>query len=107
RRRRRRSRGGVGDHPRVLSQQRGGQHRRDEFDEIVTYIWLIPLLPAVGALVNGLVGVRCFSRRTAGVVACTTMIAALGVSIVAFWQLLGLPATGEAAREYHVVVAQW
>ena len=59
------------------------------------YIWLIPLLPGVGALVNGLVGVRYFSRRTAGAVACTTMIAALGVSIVAFWQLLGLPAAGE------------
>src|SRR5437899_821961 len=68
------------------------------------YIWLIPLLPGVGALVNGLVGVRAFSRRTAGAVACATMIAALGVSLVAFWQLLGLPAD---ARAYDQTVAQW
>ena len=35
-------------------------------------IWLIPLLPGLGAAVNGLVGVRYFSRKTAGIVACTT-----------------------------------
>ena len=68
------------------------------------YIWLIPLLPGIGAAVNGLVGVRVFSRRTAGAVACTMMLAALGVSIVAFWQLLGLPAD---ARAFDVEVAQW
>ncbi|MGB7217671.1 MAG: NADH-quinone oxidoreductase subunit L [Vicinamibacterales bacterium] len=58
----------------------------------MSYIWLIPLLPGFGALVNGLVGIRLFSRRTAGALACATMIAALGVSLAAFWQLLGLPA---------------
>src|SRR3982751_5794969 len=68
------------------------------------YIWLIPLLPGLGALINGLVGVRAFSRRTAGVLACTTMLAALGLSLVAFWQLLGLP---EDARAYDVRIAQW
>ena len=68
------------------------------------YIWLIPLLPGIGAAVNGLVGIRAFSRRAAGILACTTMVAALGVSLVAFWQLLGLPAD---ARAYDVVVAQW
>ena len=35
------------------------------------YIWLVPLLPGLGAAVNGLVGVRSFSRKTAGVVALT------------------------------------
>src|SRR3954463_3832341 len=68
------------------------------------YIWLIPLLPGLGALINGLVGVRAFSRRTAGVLACTTMLAALGLSLVAFWQLLGRPAD---ARAYDVTIAQW
>ena len=43
------------------------------------YIWLIPALPAMGAAINGLVGVRLFSRKAAGVVACTTMTAALGL----------------------------
>src|SRR5438128_2305041 len=68
------------------------------------YIWLIPLLPRVGAAINGLLGIRAFSRRTAGVVACTTMTAALGLSLFAFWQLLGLK---EDARAFDITVAQW
>jgi NADH-quinone oxidoreductase subunit L len=68
------------------------------------YIWLIPLLPGLGAALNGLVGIRSFSRKTAGYLACTMMIAALGLALVAFWQLLGLP--GEA-RAYDVTVADW
>ena len=68
------------------------------------YIWLIPLLPGVGAAVNGLVGIRMFSRKAAGLVACTMMTAALGLSLLAFWQLLGLP---PEARAYDVTIAQW
>ncbi len=68
------------------------------------YIWLIPLLPGLGAAVNGLVGIRTFSRKTSGLVACTMMTAALALAVVAFWQLLGLPPD---ARAYDVTVAQW
>jgi NADH-quinone oxidoreductase subunit L len=68
------------------------------------FIWLIPLLPGIGAAINGLVGIRFFSRKTAGLVACATMTMALGLALVAFWQLLGLP---HDAREYDVVIAQW
>ena len=68
------------------------------------YIWLIPLLPGLGAAINGLFGIRAFSRQTAGAVACAMMTAALGLSVVAFWQLLGLPAD---ARAYDVNVALW
>src|SRR5499427_1771036 len=68
------------------------------------YIWLIPLLPGLGALINGLVGVRSFSRKTAGAVAVSAMTAALALSLVAFWQLLGLE--GEA-RAYDVNIADW
>src|SRR5262245_57763528 len=68
------------------------------------YIWLIPLLPGIGAAINGLVGIRSFSRRTAGLLACTTMGAALGISLLAFFQLLGLAAE---ERAYEVVVAEW
>ena len=68
------------------------------------YIWLIPLLPGIGALINGVVGVRFFSRRMAGALACVTMTGALGLSLLAFWQLLGLPGD---ARVYDVMVAQW
>ncbi len=68
------------------------------------YIWLIPLLPGAGAAINGLLGIKYFSRKASGVVACTMMLAALALSIAAFWQMLGLPAE---ARAVDVVVAQW
>jgi len=68
------------------------------------YIWLIPLLPGIGAAINGLVGIRSFSRQVAAAVACTMMTLALGLSLIAFWQLLGLPPD---ARFYDVTVAEW
>jgi NADH-quinone oxidoreductase subunit L len=68
------------------------------------YIWLIPLLPGLGAAINGLVGIRSFSRQAAGLVACASMTAALGLSIVAFWQLLQLPAD---MRSYEVMLGPW
>src|SRR5687767_9166699 len=68
------------------------------------YIWLIPLLPGIGAAINGLVGVRYFSRSTAGLVACGTMTLALVLSLVAFWQLLQL---APAERGFDVTVAEW
>ncbi len=68
------------------------------------YIWLIPLLPGIGAAVNGLVGIRYFSRKVAGLTACATMVAALGISLLAFWELLALP---PAERAFDVTLAQW
>ena len=67
-------------------------------------IWLIVLLPGLGAAINGLIGIRSFSKQTAGLVACTTMGAALVLSGYAFWQLLGLP---PEARDHLVTVATW
>ncbi|MGE5246422.1 MAG: NADH-quinone oxidoreductase subunit L [Betaproteobacteria bacterium] len=68
------------------------------------YIWLLPLLPGIGAAVNGLFGIRYFSRKTSGWIACGLMLAATGLAIAAFWQLLALPPD---AREHTVTVAQW
>jgi NADH-quinone oxidoreductase subunit L len=68
------------------------------------YIWLIPLLPGLGAAINGLVGIRSFSKKAAGLVACATMTAALALSLLAFWQLLGLD---PEARFYDVTLADW
>ena len=67
-------------------------------------IWLIPVLPGIGAALNGLVGVRYFDKRTAAYVACGTMAASLLLSVTAFAQLLGLP--GEE-RFHQVTVASW
>ncbi len=67
-------------------------------------IWLIPLLPGIGAAINGLLGIRYFSKGMAAVVACSTMALAAVLSLVAFVQLLGLPAE---ARVHDVRVASW
>jgi len=66
------------------------------------YIWLIPLLPGIGAALNGIVGIRYFSRRVAGLVACATMTASLVLAMVAFWQLVQL---APAERAFDVTVA--
>ena len=65
-------------------------------------IWLIPLLPGLGAAVNGMLGVRYFSKATAARIACATMGAALLLSVVAFLQLLGAE-----HREHVVTLAHW
>ena len=65
-------------------------------------IWLIPLLPGIGAAVNGLFGIRFFSKRMAGVLAASMMAGAFVLSANAFLQLLG------TAERYHkVTVAHW
>jgi len=67
-------------------------------------IWLIPVLPAAGAAMNGLVGVRWFSRATAAVIACSTMVAAFGVSL---WTIIGLLSRPPDQRVHDVVLATW
>jgi NADH-quinone oxidoreductase subunit L len=68
------------------------------------FIWLIALLPGVGAALNGVFGIRFFSKRVSGLLACTTMAAAFVMSVVAFVQLLGLPGD---ARAHDVTVFTW
>src|SRR5262245_32578198 len=67
-------------------------------------IWLIPLLPAFGALVNGLVGIRAFTKHVAASIACAVMAGAFAVSAFAFWQMLGLPPD---ARDHVVTLGSW
>jgi NADH-quinone oxidoreductase subunit L len=67
-------------------------------------IWLIPLLPAAGAALNGLAGIRFFSKRAAALVACVSMGLALVLSLVAFAGLLGLP---PEARMHEIVLGDW
>ena len=65
-------------------------------------IWLIPVLPGVGAALNGIFGVRYFSKQTAAAIACGTMGGALLLSLYAFVLLLG-----QEHREHVVELAQW
>ena len=65
-------------------------------------IWLIPVLPGIGAALNGLLGIRYFSKPVAAAIACATMGGALLLSIFAFVQLLGAE-----HREHVVTLAHW
>ena len=65
-------------------------------------IWLIPVLPGIGAALNGIFGVRYFSKQTAAAIACGTMGGALLLSLYAFVQLLGLE-----HREHLVTLFDW
>jgi NADH-quinone oxidoreductase subunit L len=67
-------------------------------------IWLIPLLPLAGAALNGVAGIRFFSRQAAALVACVSIGLALVLSLVAFAGLLGLPPD---ARAHEVVLGDW
>ena len=65
-------------------------------------IWLIPVLPGLGAALNGIFGVRYFSKQTAAYIACGSMGGALLLSLYAFVLLLG-----QEHREHLVELAQW
>ncbi len=68
------------------------------------FIWLIPILPGIGAALNGVFGIRFFSKRASGLLACTTMATAFVLSVAAVIQLLGLPAE---ARAHDVTLFAW
>jgi NADH-quinone oxidoreductase subunit L len=70
----------------------------------MSVLLLIPLLPALGALINGAVGIRCFGKRVSALVACGTMAASLALSLWVFAALLAEP---PASREHFLKVASW
>ena len=66
-------------------------------------IWLIPILPLVGVVINGLLGKR-LSRRVVGLIGCGVVLAALVVSAGAVVELSGLPAD---ARHFETSLGTW
>ena len=65
------------------------------------YIWLIPVFPLIGVLVNGLLGRRLEEANKSIIhwIACSAVGAAFALTVVTFLQLLGLPAS-ERLVEY-------
>jgi NADH-quinone oxidoreductase subunit L len=55
-----------------------------------TLLWLIPLFPLLGMLINGLMGRRQL-ESIAGIIACLAMFLSFIVSVVVFFRLLGMP----------------
>ncbi len=62
--------------------------------EQVSYLWLIPFFPLVGAAINALFGLklqRAFGKRVVHAVAVGAMALSFLVALYAFSQMLGLP----------------
>ncbi len=59
-----------------------------------SYLWLIPLLPAVGAAINALIGWKLqqvLGKKIVHRIAVTAMFASFGVALYALSQMLALP----------------
>jgi NADH-quinone oxidoreductase subunit L len=67
------------------------------------FIWLIPVFPAIGFLINGLLG-RSFSKSATAWVACLSVIFSFVVSATIFVQFLNLPAE---ARVFESTAFDW
>ncbi len=70
---------------------------------MINYVWLIPLFPLIGAVVNGIFSAR-MPRKTAGVIACFSIGLSLLVALSVF---TGLMALEPAHRSVEVVAFQW
>jgi len=70
---------------------------------MIEYVWLIPLFPLIGAIINGILCGR-MPRKTAGVIACIS----IGLSfLVAISVFIGLTAMEPAERSVEVLAFQW
>src|SRR5207237_6748283 len=104
--RRRRGRGRARDPDRHLPElphhrdrgPAGAQGLMISFEGIERWIWLIPLLPALGALANGLTWVngRRISNRAIGWIACGSVFLSFLLSAASVWPLAYMP--GEPAH---------
>ena len=81
----------------------------------VAWIWLIPLLPAAGAIVNGLLHARTLSMRaadpqvaadekTSGTLGTAAIAGSFVVSLFAFMKLASLP---EESRVLTATIGRW
>jgi NADH-quinone oxidoreductase subunit L len=70
------------------------------------YIWLIPVFPLIGVLVNGILGRRLEERNKSSIhwIACSAVGLAFVLTVVTFFQLLALP---ESERLVEYVWFEW
>ncbi|MFC1852897.1 NADH-quinone oxidoreductase subunit L [candidate division CSSED10-310 bacterium] len=75
----------------------------EELRVIENFIWLIPLFPALGFVINGLFG-HFLSRKVVGRIACGSVFLSLVMSFLSFLALVGMP-VGD--RVLHCRCFQW
>ncbi len=66
-------------------------------------IWLIPMMPLIGFLINGLFGSR-LSKSVVNTVACGSVLASFLLSANAVIQLIGLPVE---SRSFELILYSW
>jgi len=70
---------------------------------MLNYVWLIPLFPAIGFVINGLLG-RRLSKKAVSWVACSALGLSFLTSIIIFFDLIGRPSTD---RLFEKVIFDW
>ncbi len=60
---------------------------------MIDFIWLVPILPLLGFLINGFGGPR-LSEKQAGLIACLSIGSSFVLSVAMFVEFLSLPASG-------------
>src|SRR5206468_10531347 len=101
-RRRRGSGGRTGHHHLGIPHARDSQRGQSGSAEIMTtnlHLWLIPLLPLVGAAINGLLG-RGFSKRAVAIIGVGFPGAALAWALVVASRFLAMPLERIPYSEY-------
>jgi NADH-quinone oxidoreductase subunit L len=76
---------------------------------MLDYVWLIPLLPLAGVLVNAILG-RWLPRRLVAILASLAVGASFVVAVLVFLAMLGLPVespTGDNGRERIIPIFSW
>ncbi|MBD3866839.1 MAG: NADH-quinone oxidoreductase subunit L [Acidobacteria bacterium] len=69
-------------------------------------IWLIPLIPLTGVLINGFFG-RRMPLKTVGVIACATVLIAFLLSVGAVVQLAGSEPNPDGLRIHELSLGDW
>jgi NADH-quinone oxidoreductase subunit L len=70
---------------------------------MLDYVWLIPVFPAIGFLINGFFG-RRYPKSIVGWVACSALGLSFLTSIIIFFELIGKP---PAERFFEKVLFDW
>jgi NADH-quinone oxidoreductase subunit L len=76
---------------------------------MLAYVWLIPVLPLGGVLINTLLG-RWLSKRIVAIIANLAVAASFAVAVVVLFEMLGLPSeteTGANGRQRIIPIFSW
>ena len=67
-------------------------------------VWLIPLFPLIGFLINGLLGKKIKNEKVIGSIGAVAVFCSFIVSVMTFSKLIGLP---DAERSVNIKIFTW